>query len=191
MNGRADQVETSDAIADATKYENILTEQVALAEKTLGAYHDDSAKEAKTKPEKRQMPMKKRFVPSHTMPGAVTRQLPSAMNYEPASMSTFLRQCQMNEMQLQQQQMSMGHFKMNQMNMMSNFHPQVNGMNRNFRANGINPSMTSSMMYSQGALHQDMARQLNKLDEDIAECEEQLIILQRLKALKQRRAMGC
>ena len=203
MNGRAGQEETSDVVAEAARFENILTEQVALAEKTLGAYHRAASpkmEKARSETNGQKMPMKKRFVPAQSIPvpEAVTRPMPAAgMNYETAPMPMLLPQFQMNQMQQfqqqfqQQQHMQMNHFKMNQINMMGNSHPQGNGMNNNFRAQAINPSMSSSIMYTQGVANRDMARQLNKLDADIAECEEQLLILQRLKALKQRRAMGC
>ena len=224
MNARGEQEETSDAIADAAKFENILTEQVVLPEKISASDKGQG-----------QMPMKKRFVTPHSMFGAVTGHLPAAMKYEPASVSMLLPQAQLNQIQLKQQQMSMKHFEsqcsrmnknsifsssppimnsqvsgnrdtqrqLNKLNegiarceeqlvileklkaLKNNFESQCSRMNKNSIL-----STSPPIMNSQGSGNRDTQRQLNDLNEGIARCEEQMIILERLKAFKQRRAMG-
>jgi hypothetical protein len=204
MNGRAGQAASSaapqDVVVDAAKFEDAMTEQVALAEKGLEAYHRASASPAaaphdqekqkmmhKIKVRSHQVPVKKRFVPSqqehHTMH---RQQFP--MKYEPI-MSSFPHH-------------NIGHNTNSMMN------PMTNHMDMNMYQMGTTTTMypLHQMMPSHASNFQlqlpqrqavsypnpDVARQLSSLDEDIAECKEILTILQRLKALKdKRRALGC
>jgi hypothetical protein len=195
MNGRAGQAATSaapqGAVVDAAKFEDVMTEQVALAEKGLEAYHRASASPAaaphdqekqkmmhKIKVRSHQVPVKKRFVPSqqehHTMH---RQQLP--MKYEPivSSFSHHNMNPMMNSMDMNMHQMST-------MTMMYPLRQMMPSHASNFQ---LQLPQRQAVSYP----NPDVARQLSSLDEDIAECEEQLAILQRLKALKdKRRALG-
>lgn len=67
-------------------------------------------------------------------------------------------------------------------------YPQGMGNSHRFSAQG----MGNIHQMNQRPVDHKVAFQKSKLDEDIAECEEQLLILERLKSLKEkRRSMGC
>jgi hypothetical protein len=159
-------------------------------------------------------PMKKRFVPSftHQVPHVPAARNSQAMNYDhdPNMLDACLRMERMQRLQQIEQmyQMNMNFFgpspqevEMNRMKqgMSSSQGTSMNqginfsqGMNMN---QGVNLSrvmaMNQDMNFSQRMNDQvvrdpKVVRQLSTLDEDIKECEEQLLILQRLAVLKKK-----
>lgn len=200
MNGRAGQAASStgprDVVVDAAKFEDVMTEQVALAEKGLEAYHRASASPAAAPPRDQdkqkklhkmrshQVPVKKRFVPSHQGHHAMHhQQLP--MKYEPI-ISSFSNHNMGQSVNPMTNQMDMNMHQMGTMTMMYPLRQVMPSHASNFQHQF--QSQRHAVSYHPNP---DVARQISSLDEDIAECEEQLLILQRLKALKdKRRALG-
>jgi hypothetical protein len=178
MNGKASQctkeIISLNAVSDAAKIEDAMTEQVAFAKQSREAPSAAAPKQKRPVQQMQTRPVKKRFVSSHqTSP--VPRPLP--LSYVPVSI---LRpHLPMDGIMQQMHMPQMGHIGMNSMGM----------------ANCTSPSSAANFNYPRQSMPHaadlDIARQLSSIDEDIAECEEQLVILQRLKELKERRrALG-
>ena len=159
MNGRAGQVITKverDEDFNPARFENVMEEQVALAERTIQV-------NSKTAPEKKiqQKPLEKT---GH--PRVSSCQVPIVVGNKPVPMATAY------------------HY-------MTREHPMVMA---NFPPEAFASSLwrypilesKSSCMPCTGMCDFNVVRQLSALDKDIAECEEQLAILHRLKTLKKK-----
>lgn len=199
MNGRADQAASSaapqDDVVDAAKFEDAMAEQVALVEKNLMARNRASSAAAPPAQEKQmmmqkmrshQVPVKKRFVlPSHQGHHVMSsQQLP--MKYEPIA-SSFPHNNNMGHMNTMNPMMNHMDMTMNQVQMGGMMYPPRQMM----PSHASNFQLQLSQRQSASRQNSNLAMQISSLDEDIAEYEEQLAILQRLRDLKEkRRALG-
>jgi hypothetical protein len=196
MNGKPGQAASSEAPgnadADAAKFEAAVTEQVCL-EKTLLARPAAAKAQKQERTNVRiqgtnvQMPVEKRFVPFNQ--GAIggtfastagTNQDTFRFNERPALVG-YEQRAMFAPSQLQLEQI-----QIHEMAMMNRRHYQP------MASSTIRGSLFEARPVSyQGAADMNVARQLSTLDNDIAECEEQLAILQRLAELRERRrALG-
>ncbi|KAL3776374.1 hypothetical protein ACHAWO_004409 [Cyclotella atomus] len=180
MNGRAGQAATSaapqGAVVDAAKFEDVMTEQVALAEKGLEAYHRASASPAAAPHDQEKQKMmhkikvlvKKCFVPSHREHHVMHRQqLP--MKYEPIMSSFLHHNIGHNTNSMMNQMMNNMDMNMHQMGMMTMIYP----LHQMMPSHASNFQLQLPQRQAVSYPNPDVARQLSSLDEDIAECEEQ------------------
>ena len=161
MNGRADHVMTEvnrDGAFNPARFENVMEEQAALADRTIQI-------NSKTAPEKviRQKPLETTGYP----PVSFSRQVPIILRKKPLPMATAYH--------LMTREHPM---------FMANFPPEAFASSH-WRY-PILESRSSYMPYT-GMCGLNVVRQLSALDKDIAECEEKLAILHRLKTLKNKR----